>query len=137
MLLSRHNMLTHQPPTSLACFTSAGGNGCYFGNVSNGVYGPPALDAYMREDANNQEAGHRRWILYDSATNFATGDVIRSSTSNPAANTLYVRHKTEELASVTPQFISWPVAGYFPWQHVTEYWSLSYPGGISPQPPFR
>lgn len=129
MLLSRHNMLTHQPPTSLACFTSAGGNGCYFGNVSNGVYGPPALDAYMREDANNQEAGHRRWILYDSATNFATGDVIRSSTSNPAANTLYVRHKTEELASVTPQFISWPVAGYFPWQHVTEYWSLSYPGG--------
>jgi hypothetical protein len=128
LILSRNNTLTHQPSTGLPCFTSAGGNGCYFGNVANGIYGPPALDAYMREDVNNQEAGHRRWILYDSATNFATGDIPRSG-SYPSTNTLYVRQRPEELASVSPAFIAWPTAGFFPWQHSTEYWSLSYPGG--------
>lgn len=128
LILSRNNTLTHQPPTNLSCFTSAGGNGCYFGNIAYGVYGPPALDAYMREDVNNQEAGHRRWILYDSATNFATGDIPRSG-SYPATNTLYISQRSVELASVSPAFIAWPTSGFFPWQHATTYWSLSYPGG--------
>ena len=128
LILSRNNTLTHEPSTGLPCFTNTGGNGCYFGNIAIGVYGPPAMDAYMREDEYNQEVGHRRWILYDSATSFATGDIPRSD-SYPAANTLYVRQRPNELATVSPTFIAWPPSGFCPWKHATEYFSLSYPAG--------
>lgn len=127
LILSRSNTLTHEPD-GLPCFTITGGNGCYFGNIAIGVYGPPAMDAYMREDEYNQEVGHRRWILYDSATSFATGDIPRSD-SYPAANTLYVRQRPNELATVSPAFIAWPPSGFCPWKHATEYFSLSYPAG--------
>jgi hypothetical protein len=127
LIISRNNLLTHTPPTNVPCFSNAGGNGCLFGNVAIGIYGPPALDFYMKEDVNNQEAGHRRWMLFDGATNFATGDIPRSGT-NASANTLYINQRPEEIATVDPRFIPWPPAGYCPWQHATEYLSLSYPG---------
>lgn len=127
LIISRNALLSHNPPPNVSCFSSAGGNGCLFGNVAIGIYGPPALDFYMKEDVNNQEAGHRRWMLFDSATNFATGDIPRSGTYF-SANTLYINQRPEEYQSVEPDFIPWPPAGYCPWQHATEYLSLSYPG---------
>jgi hypothetical protein len=128
LLLTRNNFLTHNPPPSAACFTSPAGNGCLFGNVAIGIYGPPALDAYMREDVNNQEAGHRRWILFNSATNFATGDIAAKG-AYAASNSLYISQRNEEMVTVNPNFIPWPPAGFCPWKHATEYFSLSYPMG--------
>lgn len=128
LMLTRNNFLTHNPPTTATCFSSEAGNGCFFGNVAIGLYGPPALDAYMREDFFNQQAGHRRWILFTSATNFATGD-IPASGNYAAANNLYISQRSEELAETSPVFIAWPPAGFCPWKHSTEYFSLSYPMG--------
>lgn len=127
LMISKNNILTHNPATTSSCFTAAAGNGSYFGNITLGTYGSGAMDAYMLEDASNRDAGHRRWILYTQATDFATGDVPPVGASRPS-NTLYVRQNTAELATVTPRFIPWPNAGYCPWAHATEFWSLSYPG---------
>lgn len=128
LLISRNNRLTHDPATSSACFSAAAGNGSKLGNIALGTYGPGAMDAYMKEDAGNRDAGHRRWLIYTQATDFATGDVPYVSNSLRAANTIYVRQRSTELATVTPRFIPWPNAGYCPWTHATEFWSLSYPG---------
>lgn len=128
LLLTRNNFLTHNPPTNAACFTSAAGNGCLFGNVAIRIYGPPALDAYMREDVNNQQAGHRRWMLFNNATNFATGDIPASGVY-ASSNNLYISQRNEELAAHNPDFIPWPPAGFCPWKHATEYFSLGYPAG--------
>lgn len=127
LLISRTGTLTHNPSTSSACFTNIAGNGSYFGNIAIGTYGPGAIDAYMEEDENNLDVGHRRWILYTQATNFATGDVPTVQGYNPS-NTLYVRQRSTELAAYTAKFIPWPNAGFCPWQHSTAHWSLSYPG---------
>ena len=127
MLLSNSALLTHTPSPGMSCYTAAGHNGSFFGNVGLAVYGPPVLEAYMREDADNAAAGHRRWLLFTRATNFATGDVPRVGNSF-AANCLYIRQRDDELVAGQIKFVAWPPAGYLPWRNSTEYWSLSYPG---------
>jgi hypothetical protein len=124
--------LTHEPDDGFSCFSEVGGNGCYFGNIARGVYGPQAINEYMREDEFNEQAGHRRWLTYNRASNFATGDVpYPSNYSNAyrAANSIYISQRPEELRDADSHFIAWPPAGYCPWDHVTEYFSLCYPGG--------
>jgi hypothetical protein len=128
LLISRNKLSTHDPVTSSSCFTAAAGNGSFFGNITLGFYGPGAMDAYMKENASNLDAGHRRWLLYTQATDFATGDVPYVNTNLREVNTLYVRQRSTELATVSPRFIPWPNAGFCPWNHATEFWSLSYPG---------
>jgi hypothetical protein len=127
LLLSRSNTLTHNPTSGYPCYTTSGANGSYFGNIGIGTYGPPALEFYMRENAANAAAGHRRWMLFTRAVDFATGDIPRSA-SYLASNSLYVRPRSDELAPLITQFVAWPPPGYLPWRHFTEYWSLSYPG---------
>jgi imidazole glycerol phosphate synthase subunit HisF len=126
MLLSNSALLTHTPSPGMSCYSAAGHNGSFFGNVGLAVYGPPVLEAYMREDADNAAAGHRRWLLFTRATNFATGDVPRVGNSF-AANCLYIRQRDDELVAGQIKFVAWPPAGYLPWRNSTEYWSLSYP----------
>ncbi|MFM2220257.1 MAG: hypothetical protein RLZZ553_5 [Verrucomicrobiota bacterium] len=127
LILAKKNSLTHTPSSDSLCFSSKGGNGCYFGNIGIGFYGPPVLDAYMREDQDNENAGHRRWILYNNATNFATGDIPRTDNA-VASNVLYVGQRDQEFANEAAHFTPWPPAGFCPWKHASEYFSLSYPG---------
>ncbi len=126
LLISRNNQLTHTPSASSLCFDVSGGNGSYMGNIALGVYGMTAMNYYMAEDEFNLDVGHRRWLLQDRATNFATGDIPPVG-DRFAANSLYMRQRPAENAVVTPKFVPWPV-GYTPWPHTTPYWSLSYAG---------
>lgn len=126
LLVTKMNALTHTPAKNEICFTEAAGNGSECGNIAIGLFGPDAIDGYIREDKDNPAAGHRRWIFLDEATNFATGD-IPAHGSRRASNSLYVFQRPTELTTQTPQFVAWPYAGKFPRQHHTEYWSLSYP----------
>jgi hypothetical protein len=128
LIVTKMDSLTHSPDASNnnICFTPQGGNGSEFGNIAVGLYGPAAIDGYIREDVNNPAAGHRRWIFLDEATNFATGD-IPPTTGRRASNSLYVFQRDEELSTQDAQFVAWPYAGMFPRQHVTDFWSLSYP----------
>lgn len=127
LLVAKMNTLTHTPDPETPCFTEQAGNGNQCGNIAIGYYGPPAIDAYIREDAQNPAAGHRRWIFFDEATNFATGD-IPPTTNYRASNSLYVFQRPDEEATDLPaQFVAWPPAGFLPRKHLTDYWSLSYP----------
>ncbi len=126
LLLSRTNVLTHDP-VSGTCLTNAAANGSNLGNIALGINGTTAMDYYMKEDEFNIDAGHRRWMLFDRATNFATGDIPYAGTYR-ASNSMYVRQAESEMTSPPPKFVPWP-NGYTPWDHSTPYWSLSYPGG--------
>jgi hypothetical protein len=130
----------HNPlQAKCVAWTTAAWNANYHGNVGHGFYGPGAIDSYMAENVTNSAggensaAGHRRWALHPSATNYATGDTPGSfdpsnGKSRPPSNVLYVSQNPAETAVVTDRFVAYPAAGFFPAPLNSRYWSLSYPG---------
>ncbi|WP_367874103.1 hypothetical protein [Luteolibacter sp. Populi] len=129
--------LSHSPAPTCVAWTPAAWNANRNGNLSLGFFGPGALDAYAKEDVMgtsnwNTDAGHRRWMLFQGSTDFATGDTPGAFTNNkilPPSNSLYVMPRSSEIDfSADPVFASYPPKGYFPAKLNTPYWSLSYPG---------
>jgi hypothetical protein len=130
--------ISHTPPDYCIAWTTAAWNANHHGCIALGFYGPGALDSYMCENVSNVSnwntaVGHRRWLLYPGSTNFASGDTpgaydISDGKVHPPTNVLYAIPKTAEVANVTPQFVAYPPAGYFPAALNSPYWSLSYPG---------
>lgn len=129
--------LSHTPVQSCTAWTTAAWNANNNGNLSLGFFGPGALDAYVKEDvmgtsAWNMDAGHRRWLLFQGSTDFATGDTpgvfnTGSNSVRPPTNAMYVIPKSGELETSAPVFVSYPPKGYFPAKLNTPFWSLSYP----------
>ncbi|WP_396255488.1 hypothetical protein [Haloferula sp. A504] len=128
--------LSHDPPSSQPpyyCWSTTAWNGAKNGNLALGFCGPEAIDAYMRENDPatlsiwSSGVGHRRWILKQGVSDFATGDVPGDGTRR-ASNVLYVYPASSELVAVTPKFVSWPSAGFFPDALMAKQWSLSHPG---------
>lgn len=129
--------LAHSPAQSCTAWTPAAWNANRNGNLSLGYFGPGALDAYVKEDVMgtsnwNLDAGHRRWLLFQGSTDFATGDTpgnfaSASNTIRPPSNSFYVVPKNDELDFQAPVFASYPAKGFFPAKLNTPYWSLSYP----------
>ncbi|QJE98065.1 hypothetical protein [Luteolibacter luteus] len=131
--------LSHSPTSAnTTAWTPAAWNANKNGNLSLGFFGPGAVDAYLKEDVMgtsswNLDVGHRRWILFQWSSDFATGDTPGSfnSTANtvrPPSNSLYVVQKTGELDFTRdPVFAAYPGAGFFPASLNSPYWSLSYP----------
>ncbi|MCB9603643.1 MAG: hypothetical protein H6721_05985 [Sandaracinus sp.] len=62
-MMSANGALSHSPPESWDCYTSAGAGAAGRSNIALG-YGTPgaAIDGYML-DRNTPSLGHRRWIL--------------------------------------------------------------------------
>jgi hypothetical protein len=130
---------SHNPPVT-ATWDAVPWNAMNKGNITQGFHGPNAMSAYIAENAatgvgtENSAAGHRRWMLRASATNFATGDIpgrysyLNPSARKPPANVLYVVHNTGESATATPGFTPYPPAGFFPAPLNTKFWSLTYQG---------
>lgn len=130
-------IVSHDPPSNLVGWTPAAWNGSAFGNLALGVYGPGAVDHYMIEELTNgsvaspwnYQVGHRRWILYPPATDFATGDQPGNGVQVPPTNTLYViQSAAEKNPAVAPRFVAYPPAGFFPAYLNSRFWSLSHPG---------
>lgn len=129
--------LSHDPPTSATAWTTAAWNANRNGNLALGFFGPGAVDAYFKEDVTgisawNVDVGHRRWLMFQWSTDFATGDTPGSFSAGsvrPPSNAMYVIPKTDELDfSPALVFASFPSAGYFPARLNASFWSLSYPG---------
>jgi len=105
--------LSHNPPQSNTAWTAAAWNANKNGNLSLGFYGPGAIDAYVQEDVVgvsswNVDVGHRRWLLTQRSTDFATGDTPGSFSGNtirPPSNAIYVVPRQSELnAGVASRF---------------------------------
>ncbi|WP_193213364.1 hypothetical protein [Luteolibacter marinus] len=129
---------SHNPAESTFAWTIAAWNACHNGNLARGFFGPGAMDVYFKEDVDgvsgwNVNVGHRRWLLCQSSTDFATGDTPGSfagGTPQPPTNVMYVVPRNEELDFSRPRvFAAYPPAGYFPAGLNSPLWSLSFPGG--------
>jgi len=122
------NGLNHHPPTNDICYNSAGAS-VSGGNQGIGFNGPDCTTGYVQDfGANNSEVGHRRWILYPPETVMGIGDVPQEG-ALPAANLTWVFDPRSfgPRPPTRQPFVSWPPAGYVPWQLAFPYWSFSYP----------
>jgi hypothetical protein len=130
LMMSRNNALSHDPPTSWACYTAEGDEAAGKSNLALGGYGLEALRMYMQDfGSGNAAVGHRRWILYPQTQNMGTGD-IPSSGGYWAANALWVfdSHLWEPRPATREAFVAWPPPGYVPYTIVYPRWSFSYAG---------
>jgi len=121
----------HDPPSNWNLDGAIARNGAFHSSLSNGLYGPSAIDAYISEDdvglggAANDDVAHRRYLFYSRIQEVATGDVTGSG-DYPTANALYVSGNLLP-APDSPQYIAWPNAGYIPEAIVPVRWSVTYP----------
>lgn len=135
LMFSYAGQLNHTPPpaTPFSCWTQAAWNAAKNSNLALGLYGPDAVDGYMRENdllslsTWSDTVGHRRWLLMLGLTNVGSGDVPGGSGFR-SSNVLYVLPGPVGLERYTPKFVAWPPAGYFPDELMPSQWSLSYPG---------
>jgi hypothetical protein len=129
--------INHDPPKGLVGWSAAAWNANANGNLAFGIYGPGAITEYMVEELAagsttsvwNTLVGHRRWISFPEATDFATGDQPGDSVARPPTNVLYVSQKPSQLKpDPTPDFVAYPSPGFFPSPINSRYWSLSRAG---------
>ena len=128
---------THNPASNLVGWSAAAWNAAAKGNFSFGVYGPTAINEYMIEEQSSSSqgsvwnvlVGHRRWTLFPTATDFATGDQPGSTASRPPTNIFYILQKPAELRPPPAVgFVAYPAAGFFPAPVNSRYWSVSRAG---------
>src|ERR1035437_8834473 len=128
LMMSANTNLQHTGiPTTWHCFSPAGTNAAAHSNLALGYNGPDAITGYIWDfGANNNEVGHRRWVLYPQTQVMGTGDVPQQNSFN-AANATWIFHANlggTRPATRTP-YVSWPPAGYVPYQVVYPQWSFA------------
>jgi len=130
LMMSANDQLSHFPPPSWLCYTPEGADAADSSNLAIGNPGPDAITAYMEDfGGNNAAVGHRRWIVYPQTQIMGTGDVPETSSFNSANSTwVFDGHFSDPRPTTRTGFVSWPPAGYVPYQVVFARWSLSYPG---------
>lgn len=107
LIMDSNDDLDHFPPQSWRCWTQEGADAAGSSNLALGISGAEAILGYMQDDGeHNTVVGHRRWILRPETAEFGSG-------STTQANALWVFGDDAPGATV-PQWIPWPVAGYFP-----------------------
>ncbi|MGZ5784688.1 MAG: CAP domain-containing protein [Ramlibacter sp.] len=128
LMMAANQQLSHSPPSSWLCYSSAGAQAAGKSNLTIGRSGPDAIgESYMRDEgANNTGVGHRRWLLYPQTQFMGTGDVDGSS----PVNALWVQDSNifGPRPAVRDDFVAWPTKGYTPYALVYPRWSFSYPG---------
>ena len=120
MMMSAEGVLTHDPGSSFACFTTVGQEAAANSNLYLGRNGPSAVDGYIRDPGDrNVDVGHRTTILHPPTRSMGVGDVAASALGS-SANALWVfddRVFDEESASLRPEmrererFVAWPPRG--------------------------
>ena len=130
LMMSVNDRLDHAPPASWTCYSADGAEAAGNSNLAIGRAGPSAIEGYMEDfGAGNAAVGHRRWLLYPQTQTMGTGDV---PSVNPlrAANAVWVFDGNfgGPRPATRNDYVSWPPAGFVPYQVVYARWSFSYPG---------
>lgn len=130
LMMAANNQLSHFPSNNWTCYTADGAEAAQNSNLAGGNLGPDAITAYIWDSGgNNAAVGHRRWMLYPQTQVMGTGDVP-SQAGRWAANATWVfdSHYFDPRPTTRKPFVSWPPAGFVPYQTVFGRWSFSYPG---------
>jgi hypothetical protein len=127
VIMSANANLSHTPPSSWFCWTASGSNAANNSNIAIGNAGADAITAYIWDfGANNNVAGHRRWLLYPQTRVMGTGDVPEQGNFY-AANATWVfdgNYGGPRPATRKP-YVAWPPAGYVAYQVVYPQWSFA------------
>jgi hypothetical protein len=128
LIMSKNNALQHIgiPPT-WGCFTVAGTNAADNSNLALGFDGADAITSYIWDfGANNTAVGHRRWILYPQTQVMAAGDVpVEGSFNSANATWVFDANLGGPRPATSQPFVSWPPAGFVPYQLVFPQWSFA------------
>ena len=125
IIISANNALNHNPPSTYDCYNT---NAAAYagGDQALGGDGAEATTLFIWDyGANNNEVGHRRWILYPEEIVMGVGDVPGAST-NAAGNLTYVFDPLSfgSRPATRQPYVAWPPEGYVPYQVVFPYWSF-------------
>jgi uncharacterized protein YkwD len=127
LMMSVNRQLSHSPPSTWTCYTTAGAQGAGSSDLFLGVYGPSAISGYMMDPGSgNSAVGHRRWILFPPTRQMGTGDIPPTAEYLPA-NALWVFDIFSPRPETREPYVAWPPPGYLPYQVVFARWSFSYP----------
>lgn len=130
MMISANGQLSHNPPSTWACFSNEGQLAARNSNLILGAGGVESVDLYMWDyGSNNAAVGHRRWMLYPQTLEMGMGDVPQGGAYR-ASNTLWVidTNTWKPRPNTRDQFVAWPPPGFVPYTTIYPRWSLSYPG---------
>ncbi len=124
LMMSVNNKLSHNPPADWRHWTSAGALGAGSANLAL-ISGTDAIDAYMFDGGGNRvDVGHRRWVLRSEGSTAAIGDIPTPGPGFSRSNALTVS-RGELTPGDLPSFVSWPPAGYLPYDRFPESWSFT------------
>ncbi len=133
LIMSRNCGLSHTPITSHPewdCLTADGDEAAGASNLSlaNGIShtGPAAVDGQMRDaGGNNAPVGHRRWLLYPRAVEMGNGGIPGGGQCS--AGVVWVIGGFGPRPA-SPEWVSWPNAGFVPYSLAFDRWSFSLVG---------
>ena len=128
LMMSEHGALQHVGIwTGWNCVSSDGTNASANSNLALGNAGPDAITAYIWDfGGNNYEVGHRRWILYPQTQIMGTGDIpVQGSYNSANATWVFDANYGGPRPTTRTPYITWPPAGYVPYQVVFPQWSFA------------
>jgi cysteine-rich secretory family protein len=105
LMMTANGQLSHTPPMSWTCYTSAGATGAGTSNIAS-TAGVTAVDLYMADPGNPQTMGHRRWLMSNSL-----GPIGLGSTSSYSCLTVI-----GGSGNAGAPFMAFPTPGYFPYE---------------------
>jgi hypothetical protein len=108
LMQDANKMLSHTPPTTWTCYTSAGATAAGQSNIAT-TKGVRAIGLYMNDRGNESTIGHRRWLLSNSL-----GPIGMGSTSGYSC--LMTIGGTGKAGKA---FAPWPPAGDVPLEALT------------------
>ena len=143
-MMAYQNELSHYPTSDWKYYSEEGAIAAKNSNLSLGFnlpyYGPAAIDGQIEDDGdNNQNLGHRRWILYSRAPllmghgSIPLNYIINHPEPEPepvnrnSSMALWIIGEAPKINPDNLDFIAWPPAGYVPHQVVYNRWSFAIP----------
>ena len=139
--------ITHTPPSTASCYSEEIANVAANSNLYQGASSAwESVSGWIYDagEENAQHVGHRRWILLPGLKEFGIGYVREEGTvSNseedtgsylnykPSIAVMQIHDGEQAIDQTYPEgvnFISWPSAGPFPYDHIPAIWSINYPG---------
>jgi uncharacterized protein YkwD len=120
LMMKAANDLSHTPGPDWPCYSDDGALGAGTSNLFLGESGAQAMVGYV-DDSGVGSLGHRRWLIDPGAQVFGSG-------STGTTNALKVFGTTPSAPVAAGTQVSWPPAGYVPWDWVFGTWSLALGG---------